>query len=206
MGRADRDVGAVVLGELGEARVEAIGPRDHRGGHAVDSPAARGTAQSLQDRMDRGGEVPDRRLLAEDGAKAPRVRQRADQDVCLLAPWSLLQLQPVPLDLLAGRVVDLHRRRLVAAVLAGGADRTKIKAADLLDQRGVAALEALRGQLAVQHAQQQVGIVFEAGSDVGAEGIEATDPLLLLLGAAISGEVAPDRLPVAACVAGDGRD
>lgn len=47
----------VVLGELGEARVEAIGARDHSGGHAVDAPALRGAAQVLQHRVDSGGEA-----------------------------------------------------------------------------------------------------------------------------------------------------
>jgi hypothetical protein len=41
-----------------------------------------------------------------------------------------------------------------------------------------------------------VGVVFEAGGDVGAVGIEAAGLLFLVLGAAISGEVAADRLEV----------
>ena len=57
------------------------------------------------------GQMAEGHLLAEHGPEAAGVRQRADQHERRLAPRGDRQLQPVPLDLLAGRVIDLDRRR-----------------------------------------------------------------------------------------------
>jgi hypothetical protein len=68
---ADRDIGAVMLGDLRELRVEPVGIRNHRGRHPVDPPDEAGATEAEQDLVQRAGHVPERHLLAEQ-ATEPR--------------------------------------------------------------------------------------------------------------------------------------
>jgi hypothetical protein len=56
-------------------------------------------------------EMPEGHRLAQHAPKAPRMRQRTDQHVRCFAPRHVGrgELQPVPLNLLARRVIDLGR-------------------------------------------------------------------------------------------------
>jgi hypothetical protein len=73
-GRADRDLDAVVLGQLRRLDRQPVGAGDHDRGHPVGAPHPGRAAQRDQDIVDRAGEVPERHLLAQHAAEAPRVR------------------------------------------------------------------------------------------------------------------------------------
>jgi hypothetical protein len=141
--------------------------------------------------------------VAEDGAQPPRMRKRADQDVGLGAPGGLGQLPPVQLQLGAGLVVDLDRRRHGAGA-AGQAGRSQLQPAQLAHHGRVGALEAEAGQLAVQHRGEHVVVLGEAGAQVLPVGLQAAGGPLSL--AAVIAQVGANGLAVAAGVAGDGRD
>src|SRR5680860_1102416 len=121
-------------------------------------------------------------------------------------PGPVGELQPVPLDLLAGRVVDLDRRSAPdpGACLAM---RAKGAAAQLAGEDLVAALVAEGAKLVVERRRPQVGILAQALPDVRLERGEVVGhggPALA--GAAGAGQVGPDRAAITAQVAGDGRD
>ena len=139
----------------------------------------------------------------KSAAQPPGMRERADQDVGLLAPGGLGQLPPVQLQLVAGLVVDLDRRRLLAGA-AGQAGRAQRQPAQLAHQGRVGALEAERDQLAEQHAGEHVVVVGEAGAQVVAVGLQAAGRPLAL--GAIVAQIGANGLAVTAGVAGDGRD
>ena len=141
--------------------------------------------------------------VAEHRPQPPGMREGADQDVGLLAPGGLGQLPPVQLQLLAGLVVDLDRRRLSAGA-AGQAGRAQLQPAQLAHHGRVGALEAELRQLAEQHAGEDVVVLGEAGAQVVAVGLQAAGRSLAL--GAIVAQIGANGLSIAAGVAGDGRD
>ena len=166
MRRADRDVDAVVLGELRELRVQPVRARDHRGRHPVDPPHQARAAQTGQDLVDRAGEMPEGHLLTEHGAEPARVRQHADEDVSGLLPRRDGQLEPVPLDLLARGVIDLRCRRPAAPLLADQAHRPQPGPPQLPHQRRIRAVEPSRGQLVQERHGREVRVIDEPGGDI----------------------------------------
>ena len=110
--RADLHRDTVVLRGLGERRSQVPRPRMADRGHPVEPPAAGHPAQPLADAVQRRDEIRLLLALGEHPAPPARVRQRPDQQVRVppLAPrrGRARQLDPVPLGLLARRVID-HR-------------------------------------------------------------------------------------------------
>ena len=145
--RADGDGDAVVLGDLGKLRTQAIaaGLDDRR--HPVGAPAPRRPPEPPQDAVEAGDKLGQAHPLGEHGADLPRVREGADEHVGGLAPGCLAKLEPVELDLLAGLVRKLDRDGMVAplAELAGG---PQLEPAELACQGRVGAPEAELSQLA----------------------------------------------------------
>ena len=101
--------------------------------HAVDPPApgvAAEAAQHAVHRLDQMGLVLG---LGEDAPELARARQRAHQQMGVVAPGGLGQLDPVPLDLLARRVLDLDGGPALDAVARlavraqAGARRPRVK-------------------------------------------------------------------------------
>lgn len=201
--RADRDLDAVVLGRLGRIGGQAVGAGDHDRRHPVGPPDPGGAAEGDEHAVHRLGEVPEGHLLAEHAAEAPRVRQRAEQQERRRSPRRVVQLKPVPLDLLAGRVVDLDRHRAAAMVLADQAQRPQLKAPQLPDQRRVAAIEPGLGELAEQHRRVQVRVIDEPRLDIATERFQAARRRPAVLPDALALHVLRDRLAVAAGMPAD---
>jgi hypothetical protein len=200
---ADRDLDAVVLCRLRRVRREPVGARRDDRGHPVGPPHARRAAQRDEHAVHRFGEMPEGHLLAEDAPEAPGVRQRAKQHEHRLTPRGVVQLKPIPLDLLAGRVVDLDRHRVAAVVLADQADRPQLQPAQLTDQRRVGPVEP-GPWLAVQHGRVEVRIIDEPRLDVAAKRLQATRRRRPMLASALAAlQVLAHRLRVAAGVPGD---
>ncbi len=185
--------------------MEAVGARDHDRRHPISPPHLRAAAQTNDDLVRGGRQVPKGHLLAEHAAEPAGVRQRADQHEPRLAPRRDRQLQPVPLNLLARRVVDLDRRRLPGPVLTGHADRPELQPPDLADQGRIGPIEPGVDQLAEQHGRLDVRVLDEPGLQIGAERFKAARRRRPVLTGAIAGEVLPDGLAVPAGMPGDRR-
>jgi hypothetical protein len=125
-----------------------------------------------------------------------------------LAPRDILgrELEPVPLDLLAGRVVDLDRHLVAAAVLADQTDRPQLQAPQLADQRRVGPIEPRLDELAMKHGRLQVWVLDKPRRDVVAERLQAARRRPALLPGAVAGQVLADRLRIAAGVTADRSD
>ena len=139
----------------------------------------------------------------DDAAGAARARQRTEQHVGGPAPGGLTALEPVPLDLVAGRVLDLdgvpagHAR----ARLAVGPQADQ---ADLASEGGIAAGVTELADLVEKRARPYVRVVDEPGRQVRDEPLQcallgppAYSRLLLTL------QVVLDRPPVSSDVAAD---
>jgi len=142
-GQIFEDTTAVVLGRLRRVDREPVGARHDDRGHPIGPPDARRPAERDQDAVHRFGQVPEGHLLAEHRPEAARVRQRANQHERRLAPRDVLrsELEPVPLDLLARRVVDLDRHGAAATMLADQTDRPQLQAPQLAHQRRIGPIE-----------------------------------------------------------------
>ena len=165
--RADRDLHAVVLGQrrgLGRSR-SVPGVHDRR--HPVGPPRPRGAAEPAQHAVERLGQVREALTLAEHATQLPRVRQRADQHVRLLAPRRLRQLQPVQLQLLAGLVRDPDRR--LTRPPCGSRTPAATPASQLPHQRRIGAIEPQAGQLPIKHVAEHVRVVGEPRHQIVAE-------------------------------------
>lgn len=205
-GRADIDGHAVVAGDRGEARVKAPRPRITHARHPVGAPAPRRAAEATQHRVDRLHQVG---LILGFGEHRPalaRVGQRPDQQVRLGRPGRAGELQPIPLDLLARLVGDLDRRP-PPHPRTGLTVRPQCAAAELAGEDLVAPVVTERSELVVERRGPQMGVFPEAlagvrlerGEVVGHGGPAPPRP-------ALTGQIGPDRLSVAAQVTGDGRD
>jgi hypothetical protein len=204
--RARVHADAVVLGHRREAALQLPGVRvDHRG-HPVDPPPAGGAAKAAEDLVD-----PDHQMrlvvgLGEPDPEPARMRQRADQHVGLRTPGRVVELEPVPLDLLTRRVLDIDMRPAVAR-RARLAVRAQLSIAQLAGEGLVAPAIAERCDLVEQRRRPHVLIVGEPLAHVRLEAIER---VRLVVGAQaglpFAGQVGPNRLAVPADMAGDGRD
>jgi hypothetical protein len=93
----------VVLGDGCEGGLHVAAARHDDGGQAVRAPLAGAAAEPPQDAVHGLHEVGLVHRLGEDAAHPARMAQRAQQDVGGAAPGRPPPLEPVPLDLLAGR-------------------------------------------------------------------------------------------------------
>jgi hypothetical protein len=150
-----------VLGLLRCVHGQPVGSGDHDRGHPVGPPHARRATEGDQHAVHRLGEVPEGHLLAEDAAEAAGVRQRAEQHERRLTPRGVVQLKPVPLDLLARRVLDLDPDRVAAAVLAHPAHGPQLQATQLTHERRIGAVEPGVDELAVKHRRVDVRVIDE---------------------------------------------
>lgn len=98
--------------------------------------------------------------LAEHTPAAPRVRQRTDQHKRWLTPRRFAQLQPVELQLLPRRMIDLDRD-VDTATPAALTNRTQPKRPQLPRERLIGTIEPKPSNLAEQHRPQHVRIVHE---------------------------------------------
>ena len=170
-GRTGLDDGAVVLGHRSEGGLHVAGPRhDHRG-QAVGAPHPRRPAQAPQHLVHGLDEVGLVHLLGQHAADLARVRQRAQQHVGRRSPRSVAALEPVPLDLLARRMVDLDG---VAALDpgAGLAVRPEPGQAHLAGEGGVAQRIAEPPDLVIEGRGPDVRIVDEPRRQVLGERLE----------------------------------
>ena len=205
-GRTGFDDGAVVLGHRSERGLDVLGPRhDHRG-QAVGPPHPRRPAQAPQHLVDGLDEVGLVHLFGQHAAHLARVRQRAQQHVGRRSPRRVAPLEPVPLDLLARRMIDLDG---VASLdpRAGLAVRPESGQAHLAGKGWVAQGIAQPPDLVIESGRPHVRVVDEPGRQVREERLErvgrrlgpdAGDPLPV--------DVGPDGLSVPAQVPGDRRD
>ena len=205
-GRARVHAHAVVLRDRREAPLDLAGLWVDDRGHAVDPPTPRRAAEPAQDLVDTHDEMGLVIGVGEPASELARTRQGADEHERLGAPRGLDQLEPVPLDLLPGRVLDVHvgppvRRRARLTV------RPQLAVTDLAGEGLVAPLEPERDDLVEQHRGPHMRIVSQALAHVGLEPVE---PVRLGLGPhprlSFSVQVGPDRLAVPAGVSSDGRD
>ena len=199
LGGADRHRDPVVLGELGGFRSQPIGAWVDECRHPVGAPGVGGAAEAAQQPIEGGGQMGEAHRLAEDAADPARVAERADEHVGGTPPGSLPQLKPVELQLCTGVVAKLDRG--VGAGAAAGAGGPQAELSELADQGRIGAIEAERGELGEQHGRKDVGVVGEAGLEVGTVRLNRAGcgaPFRLE-----ARQVAADRLWVAAAVAGD---
>ena len=102
-------------GDLFGWKFNADNPMNYAMVDAADNPPGGSGTSGIAGGI---GQMPEGHLLAEHAPETARVRQRADQHERRLAPRGVMQLEPVPLDLLPGRVLDLHRRCPPGSLLA----------------------------------------------------------------------------------------
>lgn len=162
---------AVVLGDRREAPLDAAGVRvDHRR-HPIDAPPARGAAEPAKDLVDADHEVRLVVAVGEPGSEPARVRQRANEHVGLLTPRCIVELKPVPLDLLTRRVLDVDMRASVGR-RARLAVRAQLPVAELTGEGLVAALVPECHQLVEQRGRPHVLIISQPLTHVRLEPIE----------------------------------
>src|SRR5262249_9956810 len=141
--------------------------------------------------------------LGEDRAHLARMRERPHQQVRFPAPGRLLELEPVPLDLLARRVLDLDRGPPLDPG-AGLAARPEAAPADLADEGDVAARVAQRCDLVVERRAPQVRVLDQPLAHVRLEAGEVNgDRAAAHPRYPLPAQVGADRLPVTPEVTGD---
>jgi hypothetical protein len=202
-GRAGHDDGPVVLGDRGEVRLDVDRPGHDDRGHPVDPPPASGAAQAAQDAVHRLDEMCLVGGRSQHAPGAARVGKGAQQDVGGAAPGRRAPLEPVPLDLLAGGMIDVYG---VATSHAGTglAVRAELRHAHLADEGGVAEGVAERDHLVEQRRGPHVGVVGEPGPQVGHEPLERIGRRAPAHArGALALQVGTDRLAVPSQVAGD---
>jgi len=151
-------------------------------------PLAEGLARELQ--------LRERRPLA-------RERERADEHIRGLAPGSLVQLEPVPLDLLA-RLVRDHGGETMCAGAASLAARPQRQEAQLAHEGHIGAVKPQLDELSEQHAAVDVHVLGEARRQVLRIRLEAA--WRRALGGLLALQVLEHGLAVAAGVSCDRRD
>ncbi len=164
-GRAGVHADPVVLGDRGEAGLQAAGVRVDRGGHAVNPPAAGGPAEATRHPIQRLHQVRQVLSLGQHRPGLARVRQRPDQHVRTPAPRRAGQLHPVPLRLLSRRMGDLDRLATGHAG-AGLAVGTQPPGAQRPGEARVAAPIAQRTDLVVQRGRPHVPVLTQPGGHV----------------------------------------
>jgi hypothetical protein len=197
---------AVVLGHRGERTLHLIGAGlDHRG-HPIDPPALRRPTEPDQHLVDGDDQMTLIVGLGEPAATAIRMGQGADEHERLAAPRRVIELQPVPLDLLTRRVVDVH----MSPPVRRGARftmRAQLAVAQLAGERRIRLGVAERHHLGEQHRRPHVHVVAQPLTDIGLEPGEHVRPSLRPHARfPPARQVGADRLAVPAGVAGDSRD
>lgn len=209
-GRAGANLDAVVLSDRGEGGLHPAGVGVDHGGHPVEPPRVRAPAERAGDAV----QAVDELRLIHRGAQPPappaRVRQRPDQQVRGLAPPPAFgrvgQIDPVPLRLVAGRVLD-HRYRAALRRSARLTRRAQAPLAQLPGQRRIRAVVAQLEQLVIQRAGPHVRVLGQPRGAVHRErferirGAAGTDTRL-----AVAGQMGADGLTVPAQMAGDRGD
>jgi hypothetical protein len=99
----------VVLRHRRERGLHIAGARSDHGGQTVGAPPAGGATEAAQHPVDRFDQMRLIHRLAQHLAGAARMRQRPQQPIRRGPPRRVAPLRPVPLDLLARGMIDLHR-------------------------------------------------------------------------------------------------
>src|SRR5450756_1943281 len=127
--------------------------------------------RSTQSRSSAASDVY-KRQRRDDTPDAARIRQGAEEDVRGAAPGRPAALEPVPLDLVARRVLDLDRGP-AADTGATLAVRPEAVLADAPGERRIAAGIAERHDLVEERRQPEVRVVGEARREVRDERVRA---------------------------------
>jgi hypothetical protein len=203
--RTGHDGDAVVLGHGDEGRLDDAGPRVHHRRHAVDTPASGGAAEASQHAIDGFDQVRLVLGLGEHPPELPRARKGPEKQMGVVSPGGFWQFVPVPLQLFAGRVLDLdrgpalHPRTRLAV-------RAQVVAAKPPGEALVAQGESEGRDLVEQSTSPHVLVLGEAGPQVGDVLVERVwprpppfpgDPLAVQIGT--------DRLAIPLQMTGDGR-
>jgi len=144
--------------------------------------------------------------LTQHAAPASGVGQRPDEQVRVLAPAPVRgrvgQLDPVPLGLLTGRVLD-HRDRATLGRGARLARRTQPPGPKGAGHRRVRAVVAQLEQLVEQRRGPQVRVIPQPLPAVRSERLERVRAAARPDPGLATGQIRPDRLTVPTEVAGD---
>ena len=160
-----------MLGHRSEGGLDVARPRhDHRR-QTVGPPHPRRPAQAPQHLVHGLDEMGLVHLLGQHAAHLARVRQRAQQHVGRRSPRSVAALEPVPLDLLAGRMVDLDGVAALDA-RAGFAVRPEPGQPHLADEARVAQRIAEPADLVIEGRGPDVRVVDEPRRQVLVERLE----------------------------------
>jgi hypothetical protein len=111
--------------------------------------------------------------LAEHAPAAPRMRQHTNEHERRRAPRHLAQLQPVELQLLPRRMIDLDRD-INTTALAALTQQTQPKRSQLPRERLIGPIEPELPQLAEQHGTQHVRVITEPRLQIRPVGLEHT--------------------------------
>ena len=136
----------------------------------------------------------------------PECGKRAEKHVGRCPPRCVAPFEPVPLDLLAGGMVDLDG---VSSLHASTrlAVRAQAPYPDLADEARVAERVAEGDDLVIERTGPHVAVVGEPKPDVVLDHRQRVDrrcPANARL--TVAAQIAPDGLAVASQVSGDGRD
>ena len=144
--------------------------------------------------------------LGEHAAELPRARKRAEQQMGVVVPGSLGQLVPVPLDLLAGRVLDLDGGPSLhpGTRLAVRAQRMSTKTPS---EARIGELEPKRTDLVIEGRGPHMRVLAQALTEVGHELLERIGLApFALAGDSGAVQMVADRCPIPVQMTGDGRD
>ncbi len=200
----------VMLGDSGKGGLHPPGVGVDHGGHPVEPPHIRAPAQRAGDPVQGVDQVRLIHRRTQPAAPPARVRQRPHQQVGASAPPPVRgrvgQIDPVPLGLLTGRVLD-HRDRPPRRRSARLTRRAQATDAQLAGQRRIREPVAQLEQLVVERGGPQVRVLGQPRRAVDRERLErirrraGTKP-----GLTVAVEIGADGLTVPAQVAGDRGD
>ena len=154
-----------MLGHRGEAGLDIGGAGDDHRGQPVGAPhmgRAPEPTHHLVHGLDQMGLVEG---LGQHAPDAPRVRERAEEHVGRCSPRGVAPFEPVPLDLLAGGMVDLDGVSSLHAPTRL-AVRAQAPHPDLADEARVAERVAEGDDLVIEGAGPHVAVVGEPKPDV----------------------------------------
>jgi hypothetical protein len=179
-------------------------------GHPVEAPTLGEPAEAggdLVQPLDQMGLVL---ALGDPGPPPARVRQHPEQQMrgTITAPRRrrIGQLYPIPLGLLAGRVLD-HRPVLVPVRRARRAPRPQLVAADRGGERLIRPRKAQAGHLVEQRRRPQMRIIIEPLPAIRQEvGHRLRPSRLALTRHPFAVQIRPDRLAVMTEMSGDRAD
>ena len=104
------NTGAVMLRHRDEGTLDPSRAGDDHRGHPINPPTSGRATQTAEDLVDPHDQMGLVVAIGTPGPELPRMRQGTDEDVELGAPRGVVQLQPVPLDLLARRMINIGMR------------------------------------------------------------------------------------------------